>query len=239
MSGASALAVDGVESGYGEVQILWGASLTLRPGKLTTLVGSTGSGKTTLLRTIMGLLPVWKGRVGFDDRDVTRLSAHAKAQLGLVMIPEGRQLFTDMTVAENLEMGATPAHARADATRNTDRVLGLFPRLAERRRQLAGTLSGGEQQMLAIARGLMAEPKVLMFDEPSLGLSPLFVLNLFEIIHRLKGNGLTMLLVEQNVQMALAVSDYAYVFEHGTVAVEGEARDVRGMESVRRAYLGL
>ncbi len=239
MSGASALAVNGVESGYGEVQILWGATLALRPGKLTTLLGSNGSGKTTLLRTIMGLLPVWKGRVGFDDRDVTRLAAHAKAQLGLVMIPEGRQLFTDMTVTENLEMGATPTHARADAKRNTDRVLELFPRLAERRPQLAGTLSGGEQQMLAIARGLMAEPKVLMFDEPSLGLSPLFVHSLFEIIHRLKGEGLTMLLVEQNVQMALAVSDHAYVFEHGKVTIEGEAREVRGLESVRKAYLGL
>ena len=235
----STLTVEGVESGYGEVQILWGTSLVLRSGKLTTLVGSNGSGKTTLLRTVMGLLPAWKGSVRFDERDVTRLSAHAKAQAGLVLIPEGRQLFTDMTVVENLEMGATPGHARADLRRNADRVFGLFPQLAERRRQLGGTLSGGEQQMLAIARGLMAVPKILMFDEPSLGLSPRLVLDLFEIIHGLKGEGLTMLLVEQNVQMALAVSDHAYVLDHGKVAIEGEAREVRGLESVRKAYLGL
>jgi len=233
------LAVRALESGYGEVQILWGASLELRPGKLTTLVGSNGSGKTTLLRTVMGLLPAWKGSVHYAGRDVTRLSAHEKAGLGLVLIPEGRQVFTTMTVTENLEMGASPAHARAEMRRTFDLVFELFPRLRERQRQLAGTLSGGEQQMLAIARGLMAKPQVLMFDEPSLGLSPLFVLNLFETIARLKREGLTMLLVEQNVQMSLAVSDYAYVLDHGRVAIEGEAREVRGMESVRKAYLGL
>ena len=235
----SALAVDGLESGYGEVQILWGASLRLAPGKLTTVLGSNGAGKTTLLRAVMGLLPAWKGSVRFDDRDVTRLSAHEKAELGMALVPEGRQLFSTMSVVDNLEMGATPGRARAELTRSLDQVYGLFPRLAERRAQLAATLSGGEQQMLAIARGLMAKPKVLMFDEPSLGLSPLFTMNLFEIIRRLKREGLTMLLVEQNVQMALAVSDYAYVLSRGKVEIEGDAREVRGMESVRKAYLGL
>ena len=235
----SALSIQSVESGYGEVRICWGASLELRSGKLTTLLGSNGAGKTTLLRTVMGLLPAWKGSVLLDGRDITRLTPHEKAALGVVMIPEGRQLFSDMTVVENLEMGATPRHARTQMRAAFEQVFELFPRLAERRRQIAGTLSGGEQQMLAIARGLMAKPRVLMFDEPSLGLAPLFVVNLFEIIRRLKREGLTMLLVEQNVQMALAVSDHAYVLERGRVTIEGPAREVRGMEQVRRSYLGL
>ncbi len=233
------LSIEGLESGYGEVQILWGATLSLRAGELTTLVGSNGAGKTTLLRTVMGLLPAWKGSVRLDDRDITRVSAHEKAQLGIVLVPEGRQLFSTMTVVENLEMGATAARARADMRAAFDRVFQLFPRLAERRGQLAATLSGGEQQMLAIARGLMAKPSVLMLDEPSLGLSPKLVLDLFEIIRTLKGGGLTMLLVEQNVQMALAVSDHAYVFGRGRVEIEGPAREVRQMPEVRKAYLGL
>jgi branched-chain amino acid transport system ATP-binding protein len=235
----TALIVEQVESGYGEVQILWGASLKLREGQLTSLLGSNGAGKTTLLRAVMGLLPVWKGAVKLDDRAISRMSAHEKAEHGLVLVPEGRQLFSTMTVLENLEMGATPAHARAQMNATLTQVFTLFPRLAERRLQLAGTLSGGEQQMLAIARGLMAKPKILMFDEPSLGLSPLFVMNLFEIIRTLKREGLTMLLVEQNVQMSLAVSDYAYVMSHGRIEIEGPAREVRGMETVRKAYLGL
>ena len=235
----SSVTVAGIESGYGEVQILWGASLTLRAGKLTTLCGSNGAGKTTLLRAVMGLVPVWKGEVRLDDRDITRLAPHVKAALGLVLVPEGRQLFSTMTVDENLEMGATVGHARGSIKESLARVFELFPRLAERRAQLAGTLSGGEQQMLAIARGLMAKPKVLMFDEPSLGLSPLFVLNLFEIIRRLKKEGLTMLLVEQNVQLSLAISDFAYVLDRGRIAIEGEAHTVREMPEVRKAYLGL
>ena len=233
------LAIDGLESGYGEVQILWGTSLTLRSGALTTLVGSNGAGKTTLLRAAMGLLRPWKGTVRLDDRDVTRLSPHDKARLGMVMVPEGRHLFTTMTVAENLEMGSTPRRARADAKRTLDHVLTLFPRLAERRSQLAGTLSGGEQQMVAIARGLMAKPAVLMLDEPSLGLAPILVLELFESIRRLKSEGLTMLLVEQNVHLSLAVSDHCYVMARGRIEIEGPAREVREMEAVKKAYLGL
>ncbi len=235
----SLLEVKGLESGYGEVQILWGTSVKLDPARLTTLVGSNGAGKTTLLRTIMGLLPAWKGTVTFEDKDITKMSPHEKAQLGLVLVPEGRQLFTDMTVLENLEMGATAQRARADYQKNLDRVFELLPRLKERSKQVAGTLSGGEQQMLAIARGLMSAPRVLMFDEMSLGLSPLLMLQLFEITRRLKKQGFTMLLVEQNVQMALAVSDYAYVMSNGKVEIEGEAKQVRQMESVRKAYLGV
>ncbi len=233
------LQVKELESGYGEVQILWGLSLQLEQGRLTSLVGSNGSGKTTLLRTVTGLVPAWKGNVFFDGNDVTHLSAHAKANLGIVLVPEARQLFTDMSVLENLEMGATPKRARAEYKPTLDWVFELLPRLKERRSQLAGTLSGGEQQMVAIARGLMAKPKILMFDELSLGLSPLLVMNLFEVIVKLKNQGLTMLLVEQNVQMALAVSDYAYVLNNGRIETEGKAKEVREMESVRKAYLGL
>ncbi len=233
------LEVHALESGYGEVQILWGVSLNLETGNLTTLVGTNGSGKTTLLRALTGLIPAWKGTITFEGKDITRLSPHEKAEMGLVLIPEARQLFTDMTVIENLEMGATPKRARADYRQHIDWVFELFPRLRERSSQIAGTLSGGEQQMLAIARGLMSKPKILAFDEPSLGLSPLFTLNLFQIIRRLKAEGITMLLVEQNVQMALAVSDYAYVMNNGRIETEGAAKQVREMESVRKAYLGL
>ncbi len=233
------LEVHALESGYGEVQILWGVSLNLETGNLTTLVGTNGSGKTTLLRALTGLIPAWKGTITFEGKDITRLSPHEKAEMGLVLIPEARQLFTDMTVIENLEMGATPKRARVDYRQHIDWVFELFPRLRERSSQIAGTLSGGEQQMLAIARGLMSKPKILAFDEPSLGLSPLFTLNLFQIIRRLKAEGITMLLVEQNVQMALAVSDYAYVMNNGRIETEGAAKQVREMESVRKAYLGL
>lgn len=235
----STLQVKSLEAGYGEVQILWSLSLELQPGKLTTLVGSNGSGKTTLLRAVTGLLKPWKGSVTFDGKEVTKISPHEKAEMGLVLVPEARQLFTDMSVLENLEMGATPKAARAEFKQTLEWVYTLLPRLKERQNQLTGTLSGGEQQMVAIARGLMAKPKVLMFDELSLGLSPLLVINLFEVLVKLKSQGLTMLLVEQNVQMALAVSDYAYVLSNGRVDIEGESRKVMGMESVRKAYLGI
>jgi branched-chain amino acid transport system ATP-binding protein len=238
---AAILEVDGIESGYGEVQILWGVSLRLQQGQLTSMVGTNGSGKTTLLRTLTGLLPAWKGSVAFEGRNVTRLTPHERAQLGLALVPEGRQLFTDMTVLENLEMGATPGHARPPSVyrKMLEQVFELFPRMKERMNQTAGTLSGGEQQMLAIARGLMSRPKILMFDELSLGLSPLLVLNLFEVILKLKEQGYTMLLVEQNVQMALAVSDYVYVMNNGRIEIEGQAKQVRERPDVRKAYLGL
>ncbi len=234
-----ALDVSGVESGYGEVQILWGVTLRLEDGQLTTLVGANGSGKTTLLRTVMGTIPVWKGQIIFDGHEVTRLSPHEKAQRGLVLVPEARQLFSDMTVLENLEMGATPRRARREFRQTLEWVFELLPRLKERRSQRAGTLSGGEQQMVAIARGLMSKPRVLMFDELSLGLSPVLMMGLFEVVLRLKEQGLTMLLVEQNVQMALAVSDYAYVMSNGRIELQGTAKEVREMPSVRKSYLGM
>uniref|UniRef100_A0A7C3V1U0 ABC transporter ATP-binding protein n=1 Tax=Desulfobacca acetoxidans TaxID=60893 RepID=A0A7C3V1U0_9BACT len=233
------LEIQNLTSGYGEVQILWGVSLKLEKGKLTTLVGSNGVGKTTLLRTIMGLLRPWQGSITFQDRDLTRQSAHTRAKAGLVLVPEGRQLFSDMTVLENLEMGAFPPRCRAHFRKNLDRVLTLFPRLAERLHQKAGSMSGGEQQMVAVARGLMAQPEVLIIDELSLGLSPLLALTLFESLVELKKLGLTMLLVEQNVAMALGVSDYAYVLSQGRVSLEGESRQLLKNEEIRRTYLGM
>lgn len=233
------LEVRDVVSGYGDVQILWGATLSLQEGMITSLVGANGVGKTTLLRTIMGLIRPWRGSIQFAGKDVSRLPAHAKAGLGLVMVPEGRQLFTDMTVMENLEMGASNRRARAHLQRNVERVFALFPRLAERKHQKAGTMSGGEQQMLAVARGIMAEPKVLIIDELSLGLAPVLVLQLFENLKQLKDIGMTLLLVEQNVQMALAVSDYGYVLAQGRTELEGPSRQLIRNEHVRAAYLGL
>ena len=233
------LEVNSLASGYEGVQILWGVNLKLEPGRLTTLVGSNGVGKTTLLKTVMGLMRPLEGTVSFQGRDVTHLPAHARAKAGMVLVPEGRQLFTEMTIYENLEMGAFSSRARAGFKQNLEKVYELFPRLAERARQKAGTLSGGEQQMVAVGRGLMAEPEILMLDELSLGLSPLLALNLFEALTRLKKTGLTMLLVEQNVTMALAVSDYAYVLAEGKVHLEGPARELSKNDDVRRTYLGI
>lgn len=226
-------------SGYGELQILWGVDLTLEQGILTCMVGSNGVGKTTLLRTVMGLIKPWKGQVLFDGRDVTRLSAHEKASLGLVLVPEGRQLFTDMTVRENLELGANPRRARQKAAKNLERVFDLFPRLKERERQKAGTLSGGEQQMVAVARGIMAEPALLMIDELSLGLSPVLTFSLFRALRLLGNQGYTILLVEQNVHLALKVSDYAYILNEGKVELSGPAAEIQGNDKVRAAYLGI
>jgi branched-chain amino acid transport system ATP-binding protein len=233
------LEINDLTSGYEGVQILWGVNLRLEKGKLTTLVGANGVGKTTLLSTVMGLLRPWQGTVTFAGRDVTHLPAHGRAKAGMVLVPEGRQLFTEMTVLENLEMGAFSPRAHANYQQNLDKVFELFPRLQERIRQKAGTLSGGEQQMVAVARGLMAEPEILFLDELSLGLSPLLALTLFESLTQLKKTGLTMLLVEQNVSMALAVSDYAYVLAEGRVHLEGPARDLLKNDEVRKTYLGI
>ena len=234
----SVLEVKEVTSGYGEVQILWGASLVLNEGQMTSLVGANGVGKTTLLRTIVGLIKPWSGSILYRGEDVSRLSAHEKAELGLILVPEGRQLFTDMSVEENLAMGASPRRARAHIDENLKLVFEMFPRLQERRNQRAGTLSGGEQQMLAVARGIMGAPLILMIDEMSLGLAPVLVLDIFESLRRLKTSGITILLVEQNVQMALAVSDYGYVLAHGKMELHGPSRELMHNEHVRTAYLG-
>jgi branched-chain amino acid transport system ATP-binding protein len=233
------LEVESLSSGYGEVQILWDVSLSLEKGRLTSLVGGNGVGKTTLLRAVMGILRPWQGVVRLDGKIVGNTPAYRKADMGLVLVPEGRQLFTDMTVYENLEMGATNSRARQRIKRNLERVFELLPRLGERRNQVAGTLSGGEQQMLAVARGLMAEPEILMIDELSLGLAPVLALSLFEMLRKLQDEGLTMLLVEQNVHMALQISDYAYVLSEGRVTLEGPAGEVANNPEVQKAYLGL
>lgn len=233
------LEIHDLNAGYGEVQILWGTNLSLEQGKLTSLVGTNGAGKTTLLRTVMGLLRPWAGTITFNGQDITHLPAHRKADLGLVLVPEGRQLFTDMSVAENLEMGASPPRARAQAKKNLELVFEMFPRLKERKDQKAGTLSGGEQQMLAVARGIMGNPIVLMMDELSLGLAPVLVLDLFKSLSILTEAGITLLLVEQNVQLALAISAYGYVLAQGKVELEGPSRELAQNEYVRQAYLGL
>ncbi len=233
------LEVKDITSGYGEVQILWGPTMNLEQGKLTCLVGGNGVGKTTLLRTIMGLLQPWNGTVTFDGKDVSKLPAYIKAEMGLVLVPEGRQLFTDMTTYENLEMGASNHHARAKFAGNLERVYEMFPRLKERNAQKAGTLSGGEQQMLAVARGIMADPTILFIDELSLGLAPVLVLQLFESLKQLREQGITILLVEQNIHLALAISDYGYVIVEGKIELQGPARKLIKDKHVRKAYLGL
>ena len=233
------LEVEALEAGYGEVQVLWGISLAARRGRLTTIVGANGAGKTTTLRALVGSIAPWRGRVVFQGDDVTRLPAHAKAARGLVLVPEGRQLFSAMTVEENLEMGAFSKRAARKYADRLEEVFTLFPRLRERRRQKAGTLSGGEQQMLAIARGLMSDPKILIIDELSLGLAPVVLHQLFVTLKVLKGAGLTILLVEQNVHLAFAVSDYAYVIAEGRLFTEGPPAALAAMPEIRQAYLGL
>jgi branched-chain amino acid transport system ATP-binding protein len=233
------LEINNVASGYGEVQILWDSSMKLEEGKLTCLVGGNGVGKTTLLRTVMGLIRPWGGSIAYEGQDVSRLPAYTKAEMGLIMVPEGRQLFTDMTVYENLEMGASNKRATPKLKENLERVYEMFPRMKERVGQKAGTLSGGEQQMLAVARGIMADPTILMIDELSLGLAPVLILDLFESLKALRELGITILLVEQNVHMALAISDYGYVLAEGKIELEGPARDLIKNKHVREAYLGL
>jgi|SRR5579871_3026133 len=233
------LQIEALESGYGEVQVLWGISFQAEPAKMTTIIGANGAGKTTTLRTIMGGVRPWNGRIRVNGEDVTRWSPHEKARAGLVLVPEGRQLFPDMSVEENLEMGAYSHRARKRKKDNLDRVYETFPRLKERRKQASSTLSGGEQQMLAMGRGLMQEPVVLMIDELSLGLAPILAQQLFLTLKTLRKQGLTIVLVEQNVHLALALSDYTYVFAEGRVEIHGDSHDVANNSEVRRAYLGL
>jgi branched-chain amino acid transport system ATP-binding protein len=233
------LEVEGLEVGYGEVQVLWGVSLKAQRGQLTAIVGANGAGKTTTLRAVAGSIMPWRGRITLAGEDVTREPGHAKAERGLALVPEGRQLFSAMSVAENLELGAFSKRSGHSLAQRLDQIFGLFPRLAERQRQVAGTLSGGEQQMLAIARGLMSDPDILIIDELSLGLAPVVVYQLLRTLKRLKEVGLTILLVEQNVHLALALSDYAYVIAQGRVFTEGVPAVLSSMPEIRKAYLGL
>jgi branched-chain amino acid transport system ATP-binding protein len=233
------LEIAGLEAGYGEVQVLWGISLRVPSRQLTTIVGANGAGKTTALKAVIGTIAPWRGRIVFAGEDVTQLPAHAKAARGIVLVPEGRQLFSAMTVEENLEMGAFSKRAARRYAERLEQIFTLFPRLAERRRQHAGTLSGGEQQMLAISRGLMTDPEILIIDELSLGLAPVVVHQLFATLKKLKEGGLTILLVEQNVHLAFAVSDHAYVIAEGRVVSDGPPAALAARPEIRRAYLGL
>ncbi len=219
--------------------MLWGIGLKVARGRMTTLLGANGAGKTTSLRAITGSIRPRGGRVVFNGEDVTRLSAHAKAARGLVLVPEGRQLFADMTVQENLEMGAYSRRARAHQARQLEHVYTLFPRLKERRTQKAGTFSGGEQQMLAIGRGLMAMPELLIIDELSLGLAPVVVKQIVATLRTLKDSGVTILLVEQNLRLALALCEYAYVIAEGRPVIDGPSAELWQRPEIRKAYLGL
>jgi branched-chain amino acid transport system ATP-binding protein len=224
---------------YGDLKVLWDVDLHVKQGEIVTVVGANGAGKSTILKNISRLVKPSSGQVTFDGQDLSRLASHDVVGLGVVQVPEGRRIFPEMTVLENLRMGSFLQGARKDRERNVERVFGLFPRLREREKQLGGTMSGGEQQMLAIARGLMANPKLLLLDEPSLGLSPLFVRNIFEIIKEINRQGTTILLVEQNVYQSLRLSHRAYVLETGRVVMTGPGPELLDNAHVKKAFLGM
>jgi len=231
------LEVDGLKAGYGRIEILHGISLRVEPHMLCAIVGANGAGKTTLLLTLSRLLPVRDGRILFDGREITRTASHTVVRAGLVHVPEGRRMLAEMTVQENLLVAAA-ARKGGSAPADLDAIYARFPILGERRALPAGSLSGGEQQMLAIARALIMQPKMLLLDEPSMGLSPKLVEQIFAIIAEERARGTTILLVEQNARKALAIADYAYVLERGTIAVEGKGGDLLDREEITAAYLG-
>lgn len=232
------LNVQGLKSGYGVVEVLRGVDLHVMPGETVALLGSNGAGKTTLNLTLSGLVPTRYGRVTFDGQDITGQHYQKVVASGLIQVPEGRKVFPNLSVQENLALGAF-TRGRERRAENLERIYETFPRLKERVSQLAGTLSGGEQQMLAIGRGLMAEPRLLILDEPSLGLSPLLVEELFGLIARLRGGGLAVLLVEQNVGQSLDIADRAYVMENGHIRFTGTPAELLASDTLRQAYLGM
>jgi branched-chain amino acid transport system ATP-binding protein len=236
------LAIQNLEAAYGKVQVLHGISLEVPQGKLVTLIGSNGAGKTTTMRAISGMIKPTAGSISLGGKDITGLDSHRIARAGLAHSPEGRRVFATMSVTDNLLLGAFPRFTRArpkgDVQRDLEKAMDLFPRLKERRNQLAGTLSGGEQQMLAMARAVMLNPDVVLLDEPSMGLAPILVEEVFRIITRLKSEGVTMLLVEQFAAAALNVADYGYVLENGRISVHGPAESLKNDPKVVAAYLG-
>ena len=232
------LEVAGLDVYNGAVHALKGVTLTARAGEIVTLIGANGAGKTTLLRTLSGLVPARAGHVRFEGRDITKLPPHEIVRLGISQSPEGRMVFANLSVEDNLELGAYQRKDNAAVRQDRESMYQLFPRLRERRAQLSGTLSGGEQQMLAIARALMARPRLLLLDEPSLGLAPLLVREIFRTVVEINGRGVTVLLVEQNAHMALSIAGRGYVLETGTVRFEDDARALLANEDVKKAYLG-
>lgn len=232
------LNIEGLRGGYGRVEVLRGVDLTVQAGETVALLGSNGAGKSTLNNMLCGIYPAWGGTVRFDDQDLTGAHYRTVVQAGLIQVPEGRKIFPNLSVLENLELGSY-TRARERRAENLEKVFAIFPRLRERTEQLAGTMSGGEQQMLAIGRGLMAEPRLLILDEPSLGLSPLLVEEMFGLIHQLHQQGLAILLVEQNVGQSLEIADRAYVMENGEIRFSGTPAELLGSDELRRAYLGL
>ena len=234
----SLLALEELHVSYGGIRAVKGIDLHVEPGEAVCLIGANGAGKSTTLRAVTGLVHAASGRVVYDGQDIARLRPHQIARRGLALVPEGRGVFAQLTIEENLAMGAYARNDRAGVASDVDRAFTLFPRLKERRRQTAGTLSGGEQQMLAIGRALMSRPKLLLLDEPSMGLAPLMVERIFEVIRAIAAEGVTLLLVEQNARLALEVSHRGYVLEGGLIAFSGEARSLLGDARVREAYLG-
>ncbi|MBE7368464.1 ABC transporter ATP-binding protein [Ramlibacter pallidus] len=235
---APLLQVQGLRSGYGAVEVLRGVDLEVRPGEIVALLGSNGAGKTTFNHTVSALVAARAGSVRFDGRDITRAHYRSVVGAGLIQVPEGRRIFPNLSVLENLELGSF-TRARHHRAANLERVFSIFPRLKERTRQMAGTMSGGEQQMLAIGRGLMGEPRLLILDEPSLGLSPLLVEELFGLIGRLHAEGLAILLVEQNVAQSLEIAQRAYVMENGAIQFSGSSAELLATDRLRQAYLGV
>ena len=233
------LEVQDLQVAYGAAPALWGVTLELRTGELLCVVGPNSAGKTTLINTLAGILRARAGRIVFEGRDITALAPHRFCEAGIAIVPEGRRLFTGMTVLENLEIGSCMPAAKAQRKTSLDAVLALFPMLQEKLASPAGELSGGQQQMVAIARALMARPRLLLLDEPSLGLSPLIVHDMFAAIRRINAEGISVLMVEQNVVMAMGVSTRAYVLEEGRIAAEGEPDELMARPEIRRAYLGL
>ena len=238
MAAAALLELEKLEVAYGGIQAVKGIDLVVRQGELVCLIGANGAGKTTTLKGITGLQPVSAGKVVYEGNDVTGNPAFQLVRKGLSMVPEGRGVFGALTIEENLAMGAYSRRDRKEIKQDVERVFGLFPRLKERERQTAGTLSGGEQQMLAMARAIMSRPKLLLLDEPSMGLAPLMVQKVFETVLAISGEGVTILLIEQNAKLALEVSNRGYVMESGTITLSGNARDLLSNPKVREAYLG-
>jgi branched-chain amino acid transport system ATP-binding protein len=233
------LRLENLQVAYGDIQVLWDVSLEVPEKSIVALLGSNGAGKTTTLKAVLGMLRPSKGRVLFRGKDITRMPTHAIVNTGLYLVPEWRGTFSTLTVLENLELGAFPARARPSKDTTLHQVFEIFPRLAERLSQKAGTLSGGERQMLAIGRALMAQPELLILDEPSLGLAPLIVSNIFEVIQQISQEGVTILVVEQNIYKALDVSDYAYILENGSIVSEGKSSSLLNDRRIQEAYLGI